>query len=136
MDALRFEQPALILQQGLPSTKLVFNSADRLLDPRTRHDEMAFWIDCQPIEDAYFISRQRIECAELVDFIAPELNAESDVFVRRMNLDRVSTHSKSSAFEIEIVPLVKNLNEFGKDVPAQNALALFQHEQHAVIGFR
>src|SRR5439155_666328 len=88
------------------------------------------------IEHTHFISGQWIECAELIDFIAPELDTESSVLVRRMDLNGVSMHSKSPTFEIEIVPLIQNLNELGKDVAARNALALFQHEQHAVIRFR
>ena len=63
VHALRFEQSALILQQSLPSAQLVLNGADRLLDPRTRHDEMAFGIDGQLVKNAQFIAGQTMPIA-------------------------------------------------------------------------
>ena len=97
---------------------------------------MALRIYRETVEDAQLVAGQRIERAQLIDFVAPELDTEPNIFVCRMDLDRVSAHPKRSALEIEIIPLVENLDQLGEDVAPQNPLALFEHEQHAVIRFR
>src|SRR2546426_1664216 len=112
MHALRFKQAALLLEQCFPSGKLALDRLHSLLDPWPRHDEMTFRINRQAIEHVQFVAGERVECAELVDLITPQLDSESKVFIRRMYLDRVAAHAECSAPEIEVVPLVKNLDEF------------------------
>ena len=51
-----------------------------------------------------------------------------------MDLDDVPAHAEGPAPEIVIVALVKDIHQTGDDLVARNLLALFQHEQHAVVG--
>ena len=126
MDALRFEQPALLFEQSFPALQFVLDRLNGLLEPRPRHDEVALRINGQTIEHCDFVAGQRIECAELIDFVAPELDAKADVFVSRMDFDRVAAHAKRSALEIEIVALVENLDQLGENVAPRRCAGLFQ----------
>ena len=136
MDALRLQQSSLPLEQRLPSLQLVLDRFDRLLETRPRHDEVRLRINRQAIEQSDFVSGQRIECAEFLDIVSPELDAISDVLVSRMDFDRVAVNAKTPALEIEVVAFVENLDQLRKNVPSRNSLAGLEQEQHAVVGFR
>ena len=136
MDALRFEQAALLFQQCFPTCKLGLDSLDGLFEARPRHHEMALRIYGKPIEHMPFIAGQGVERAQFIHFVAPQLDSKTDTLVRRMNFNCVATNPKRSASEIQIVALVKNLDELRQDLAARNMLAFFKHEQHAVIRFR
>ena len=113
MNTLRLQQPALLFQQRLPSLELFLDRADRLFEARPRHDEMAFRIHRQTVVLPDFITGERIKRGELVDLVAPELDSESDVFVRGVYLNGVAPDTEGAALEIQVVPLVENLNQFG-----------------------
>src|SRR5215471_1544247 len=136
MNALRFKQPALLLEQHFPASKFRFDGIHRLFNAWARHDEVAFRINSQSVEDFVFVTGKGIERAHLIDFIAPELDSETDVFISRMNFDRIAANAECSPTEIEIVALVKNFDQLRKNLTASDVLAPFEHEQHAVIGFR
>src|SRR5881396_411387 len=101
-----------------------------MFQSRPGHDEVTLRIYRQPVEHAQFLARERIEGAELIDFIAPQLDSEADVFIGGMDLDRVAANAEGSAPEIQIVPLVKNFHKLRKNVAAAHPLAFFQHQKH------
>src|SRR5262249_27398661 len=108
----------------------------RLLQTRPGHDEMTLRIDGEPVEDVQFIPGKLIECAELVDFIAPQLDSKTQTLICWMDFDRISTHTERSALEIEIVAFIENLDELRKNLPARDALAALEHQKHAVVRLR
>ena len=57
------------------------------------------------------------------------------VVVGGKDLDDVAAHAKRAAPEIAIVALVENLDQLAGDLLARDLLALFQQQQHAVVGF-
>src|SRR5260370_29037662 len=118
MNRLRFQQTALLLEQRFPPAKLSLDRFDGLFQPGPRHDEMAFRINRQPIEHMQFVAGERIERTELVDLIAPQLDSESKTLIRRMHLDRVAANAGCSAPEIEVIPLVQDIDQLCKNVAA------------------
>ena len=136
IDRLRLSATRSLFEQRLPALELLLDRADRLLQARPRHDEMAFGIDRQAVELPDLIAGERIERGELIDVVAPEFDSESDVFVRRMHLDGVASNAEDAALEIQIIALIENLDEFGENLAAADVLAALQHQQHAVVGFR
>src|SRR5687768_8745675 len=116
MDALRLQQPPLVFEQGFPSLEFLFDRPDSTFDSGTRHDEVALGINGQTLQLARLVAGQWIERGKLVDFIAPELDAEADIFIGRKDFDRVAVNTEMSAFELDIVAFVENLDKLIKDV--------------------
>src|SRR5687767_10360524 len=87
MDALRFQQPSLVFEQRFPAFEFLLDRLDSTNDSGTRHDEVALGIHGQTLQLARFIASQWIERGKLIDLIAPELDAEANIFVSRKNFD-------------------------------------------------
>ena len=81
------------------------------------------------------MAEQRIDLAEAVDFVAPQLDAVGVVVVGGKDFDDVAAHAKRAAREAVIVALVQNFHQAREDLLARDLLAFFEHQQHAVIGF-
>src|SRR6266566_9647575 len=123
MNTLSLQQPALLLEQRFPSFQFFLDRFNRVFQARPWHDEMAPWIHRQPVEDTNLLTCKRVKRAELLDFIAPQLDPEADVFIRGMNLDRVTANAEGPAYEIEVVTFVKDFHEFRENVAAAHPLA-------------
>src|SRR5713226_9562304 len=96
---------------------------------------MTFRINGQSIQHPQFIAGERIEGAELIDFVSPQLNSETNTFISGVHFDRVTAHTERAPAKIEIVSLIEDLNKLRQNLPAGHALSFFEHEQHAVIRF-
>src|SRR5215813_11430748 len=134
MHALGFQQPPLLLEQDFPSRQLCLDRFYSVLDARPWHDEVTFGIHGQTLEYVEFVSGQRIERAQLVDFITPKLDTKPNTLIRRMDFDRVAAHAKDSAPEIQVVALVQNFHQLRENLAPRDALAFLEHQQHSVIG--
>src|SRR5580698_2646397 len=81
-------------------------------------------------------AEQRINLRERLNLISKQLDAISHVVISRKNLDDVAAHAKSTSTEIPIGALVKNFDEFARNVLALDLLTLLQKEHHPVISLR
>jgi hypothetical protein len=79
------------------------------------------------------LAGQRIECDELVDLIAEQVDPDRVLFVRGEHLDGVAAHPERAASEIVVVPFVLNLHELSQDLLTPDPLPPRQRQQHPVI---
>src|ERR1700676_3506427 len=137
-DALRFDEFALLLEFVAPPAKLFLNGDDGALALILRHDVMGFRINGHTREiflaGADFAG-ERIDLAEFVDLIAPHFDAIAVVLESGINLDDVAANAESPASQI-LGAVVLNIDEAAQQGFAGSLLAFFEHDQHAVIGFR
>jgi len=92
MDALRFQQASLLLERRLHS----FSSSFTVTPPvrcAPRHDEVTLRINGQPVEFLQRISGNGSN-APSFSTSSPTVQCVSDVFVCRMNFDRVSANTE------------------------------------------
>ena len=67
--------------------------------------------------------------------IAQKFDAKGHVVVGGIDLDHIAAHAEGAAAQVAVVAFVENLNQLAGNVFALDALAFFEQEQHAVIGF-
>src|SRR5437762_6019970 len=77
---------------------------------------------------------ERIDLPKSVNLIAPHFDAIGLVFVSGINLNHVAANAESAAAQV-FAALVLNVYEAAEERFARGLVALFQHDQHAVIGF-
>src|SRR5262249_10928628 len=80
---------------------------------------------------------QRVEPPDCIDFVTEKF--ESDRFLvgtRRINLDHVAAHTEPAAPEIDVIALVKHVDQTPEHSFAINVLAAFHREQHLFVVFR
>ena len=136
VHALRFHHSALLFQFRFPPGQLFANGLNRAGSGFRLHNIMSLRIDRQAHIFLLHCAKQRIDLRERLDFVSPEFHAVGHVVVSGKNLDYVSAHTVRSAAELAVGTLVENFNELAGDVLALDLLALFQEQQHSVIGFR
>src|SRR5260221_11989871 len=100
LQPLGFDKFPLLLQFFFPPAELLLNGDDSALALVLRHNIVSFRIDWHAgkilLTWADF-SSQRINLAQLVDLVAPHLDAVGLIFVSRINFQNVAAHSKCSA---------------------------------------
>ena len=96
---------------------------------------MGFGVDRQAQVGLAHLAEQRIDLAEGVDLVAPQLDAIGVVVVGGKDFDHVAAHAKSPALEVVVVALVEDFDQAREDLLARDLLSLFEHEQHSVIRF-
>ena len=97
---------------------------------------VALGIDRQPRIFLLDGAEQGIDLRQRFNLVAEHLNAVRILVVSRENLDHVAAHAKRPAPEVRVVALVENLDQPPRNVFAADVLALFEQQQHAVVGFR
>ena len=133
-DALRFDEFSLPLELRLPPGQLLEDGADGALLLLGGQNVMRFRIDRQARQRfAAHLAGERVDGAQRVDLVAPHLDAEGALFVRRLNFDHVAAHAEGAAAQI-LAALVLNVHQAAKQRLARDALAGLEHHQHAVIG--
>ena len=76
---------------------------------------------------------ERVNFAELVNLVAPQLDAVGGVNVGGIDLDGVAPDAERPTPQV-FAALVLNLDQLLDDVFAAHTPALFQQQQHAVVG--
>ena len=66
---------------------------------------------------------------------APQLDAHGKIVIRRIDFDHVAADAERAAAEI-LSAVVLNLHQLAQHGFARDGLALFEHQHHAVVGFR
>ena len=80
-------------------------------------------------------AEERIDLRERIDLVAEELDAVGHVVVGGEDFDDVAADAEGSAAEVAVGALVEDFDQLAGDVFALDLLALFQEQQHAVVGF-
>ena len=147
LDHFEIEHRALIKPLGLnqfalrfeffvPPLQLVLDALHRLVARGGIHHVVGLGINRQPHVGLLYLADERINLAQRFNFVAPQLDAIGVVVVGGVELNHVAANAKRAAPEVVIVALIKNLDQpLGNLFPA-DALALLEHQQHAVIGLR
>ncbi len=135
IQPLRFHELAFFFELLVPPLEFALDALERLFARLGRHHVVRFRINGQPQVGLADLAEQRIDLAERVDFIAPELDAIRVIVVGGEDLDHVAAHAESAALEVIVVALVEDLDQLREDLLARDLLALFEHQEHAVVGF-
>ena len=99
LEALRLEQLARGAQLGEPLRQLGANELDRALERRPLRDEVLRRIDRRALEGRDRLAGEHVDLRDALDLVAPHLDADALLLVRREDLDRVAAHAKRSALE-------------------------------------
>src|SRR5207237_9374184 len=81
-------------------------------------------------------AEQRFNRINPVYFVAPEFDSVSLVLIAGINFDNVASHAKSSAFKLDIRPLVLQFDEFLQQLFAFHCLPRFEKNNHSEIRVR
>src|SRR5205823_1228081 len=103
LESLRLEQFPRRAQIGQALRQFFTNQRHRALDRRPRCNEVFRRIDRRFLEIGDRVSSERIDFTDSLDLLAPHLDANALLFVRRKNLDGVSAYAKGSALESHVV---------------------------------
>ena len=108
----------------------------RLLLGVVAHHVVRLRVNRQPQIGLPHLARERIDLRQRIDLVAPQFHAVGPVVVGRENLDDVAAHAEAPAPEIAVIAVVEDLHQPRRDLLAPHLLALLEHQQHAVVGFR
>jgi len=97
---------------------------------------VAFGVDGKPRVLLLDGAEERIDLGQRLNLIAEHFNAVGVLVVGGEDLNHVAAYAEGATAEVHIVALVEDLNEPAGDVLAADLLALFEQEQHAVVGLR
>src|ERR1051325_28521 len=135
LEALSLEQLAGIAQDLEALLELGANELHRALERRPLRDEVFRRIDRSAIERGDRLAGERVDLRDALDFVAPKLDANPLLFVRRKNLDRVAAHPKRSPIEGDVVAMILDHHQRAENVVARNLLSLFARDHlRAEIG--
>src|SRR5579859_6159830 len=137
-DALRFDEFALLLKFFFPPRELFLNGDDGALALILRHNVVVSRVDGNALQ--IFLagangSGERIDLANHVNLVAKHFNAIGVVFVSGEDFDDVAAHAESATAQV-FAALVLNVNKTAEERLARSLKALFEHDQHAVVGVR
>src|SRR6201986_748392 len=96
---------------------------------------MGLWVDR---EAGIFLAdgaEERSDLGEGIDLVAEELDAVGVFVVGGVDLDDVAADAEGAATEVDVVAVVEDFYEAAGDGFSLEALAFFEEEQHAVVGF-
>src|SRR5260370_1022424 len=137
-DALRLDKFSLLFHLFLPPPQLFLNTHNGAVALLLRHDIMRFRVNRYArqilLPRAHF-SGERIDLPQRINLVAPHFDAVTVILIRRIDFDHVAAHAKGAAPQI-LAAVVLNIDEPAQQGFARSPLALFQHDEHAVIGFR
>src|SRR5229473_4096384 len=135
VEALGLHEFALFFQFLLPPFELRLDAEQRTLAAFRSHHIVRFRIDGQAQICLAYLSEQRIDLAEVFDFVAPQLDAIRVVVISWEDLDDVAAHTERPTLETVIVPLVEDFDQARNYLLAGYFLSFLKHQQHAVVGF-
>src|SRR2546429_9935467 len=76
-----------------------------------------------------------IDLAKRVNLIAPHFDAIALIFVGGIDFDHVAANAEGAAAEV-FAALVLNVDKAPQERFARSLVALFEHDEHTVVGFR
>jgi hypothetical protein len=134
IDALGLDHAAFGFKLGNPLVELFEDGVDGLGLALGLDDVVALGIDGQAGVALLDGAEERIDLREGLDFVAEHLDAVGGFVVGGEDFDDVAADAEGAAAEVGVVALVEDFDEAAGDVFAGDALALFEEQQHAVVG--
>src|SRR5206468_2243497 len=94
-----------------PVAQLDLDVLDRELELLPGRHEVLSRVDLDRLELAQQLAGQRVELDDPLDLVAPELDPGRDLFVGRLDLERVAADAELAAPERLVVALVVDLGQ-------------------------
>ena len=133
-QAVRLEDLAVLLEPGAALVQLAPDLDERALDGRVVGDEVRRRVDGHVRRLLEDLAAHRVEADDLLDLVAPELDADGGVLGGGPDLDRVAAHAELAARGLEVVARVLDVDELAQHLVAVHGLAdLQQHHLLEVV---
>src|SRR5260221_6256288 len=130
---LRLEQPAGVLELLGAHLELGLDVLDRFVQLLARRDEVPGRVDVDPVALGEDLARERVELRDALVLVAEELDAHREVFVGRMDLERVPAHPELAADKALVVPLVLDVDEMAEHGVPARGLALGEPDRDRAV---
>ena len=82
------------------------------------------------------LAEEGVNLGEGVDFVTKQFDAVGPVVVGGPDFDDVAADAECATLEVGVVAFIEDFNEFLGNLFAADTLTFFEHEEHAVVGFR
>ena len=135
VDALRFDEAAFFFEVGLPLAEFGEDGGDGGGFALGLDYVVGLGVDGQAGIFLADGAEERIDLREGVDLVAEEFDAVGVLVVGGVDLDDVAADAEGAAAEVDVVAVVEDFDEALGDVFALDALAFFEEQEHAVVGF-
>ena len=136
LEALRLQQLAFLLELLQALAQFVADGAQRAIHLRTRGHVVGGRPDRQSLELAQHFARHVVDLGDGLDLVAPELDADRMVGVRREHIERIAAHAERAALLLVVVAVVLDIDELMDDLVAIHVLLLVHEHGHAGVVHR
>ena len=137
LQPLRLQELVFRVQFAEPLPQLLADIDDRPLQVVLRRHVMAARVDRRAAEPLDLLPPQGIDDGDRLDRIAEELHPDRPLlFIGRKDLHDVPPDAEGPPVEVDVVPLVLDLDEAGEDRIPRDLHPLFEQEEHPVVGLR
>ncbi len=124
VEPLSFEEFSLALEEFEPFGELVLDGRDGGADASFGEDEVFGRVNEELVLAADDLAAGGVDDRELLDFVAPELDAVGVLFVTGPNFDTVAADAELAAGKLDVVALVLNIDQAAKHIVAIDLLRL------------
>ena len=101
-----------------------------------RADEVLGRIDEKLLPALDHLAADRMDQRELLDLVAPELDAEAALLVAGPDLDAVAPHAELARLKLDVAPLVLDVDQLAEHLVAIDHLAERQADHHGAVVLR
>ena len=137
LQALRLQELVFRVQFPEPLPQLLADLDDRPFQVVLRRHVVAARVDRRPPEPLELLPPQGIDDGDRLHRVAEELHPDRPLlFVGREDLDDVAPDAEGPPVEIDVVPLVLDLDQAGEHRVPRDLHPLFEQEEHPVVGLR
>jgi hypothetical protein len=136
--ALRLDDLSLALEFALPPVELFVDGLNGALFLLGGQHVVRLRVNGQAVDVAIAradFAGERVDLADGFDLAAPHFHAHGEIVVGGIDLDHVAADAERAAAQV-LGAIVLNLDELAQHGFARDGLPLFEHQHHAVIGFR
>ena len=137
LQPLRLQELVFRIQFAEPLSQFHADVTDRLFQIVLRRHVVTARIDRRAAEPLDLLPPEGIDDGDRLDRIAEEFHPDRPfLFIGRKDLHDVPPDAEGPPVEIDVVPLVLNLDQAGEDRIPRDLHPLFEQEEHPVVGLR